>query len=350
MKSLKWNALALAMTLGLGVAHAQDGPMNDGDEVISSSQSPTMNFTGDRYRVGVGIDTEFDLFGEFLLTLTENSRSAWLAEGWLGGEGAGGVKLNYHWIFGGETAQGLDGEVYTDGRIGKLFVAADENQLDDRKLTFGGGFENEDWFFSAYGMTALTDERQINRTIELEDLLVRGELDGRGFTRIDTLQRVTDLFEAPYEWGAGIRLGRYFDNQLVRVRAGLDYEDGDFGTSQLTTSINLDRFFADTPHGLSVRAGYARKKGDFEVDRTDLRASLLYSYSFGRRHQPSRQFREEEFQLQAEPRFEERAVASEVTLSDRALFDFDSAELRPAAEATLDEIIAAITEGGLVGA
>jgi outer membrane protein OmpA-like peptidoglycan-associated protein len=338
-----------ALIVSVGSVQAQTAVEQGSDELVPAS-SATMNFTGESYRIGVGIDTEFDVFGEFLLTLTENSRSAWLAEGWLGTEGAGGVKLNYHWIFDGETAEGLDGEVHTDGRVGKLFLAADQNQLDDRKLTFGGGYEYQDWFFSAYGMTALSDERRVNRAVELEELLVQGTLDGRGFTRIDTLQRITDLFEAPYEWGVGLRGGRYFDNQLLRLRGGLDYEDGDFGASQWTASINLDKFFAHTPHGLSLRTGYARKRGDFEDDRNDLRASLVYSYSFGQRHQPSTQFRQEEVQVQAEPRFEERAVASEVTLSDQATFAIDSAELRPAARATLDEIFEAVRSGGLIGA
>ena len=357
MMNSKMHWAVLALALALGSAQAQNSATNDvmnnsfenDEERVSSSQSPTMSFVGDRHRIGVGIDTEFDIFGEFLLTLTENARSAWLAEGWLGTEGAGGVKLNYHWIFGGETADGMGGEVYTDGRVAKLFLAADENQLDDRKLTFGGGYEYRDWFFSAYGMTALSDERQVNQVIDLEDILVQGTIDGRGFTRIDTLQRITDIFEAPYDWGAGLRVGRYFDNQLLRLRGGIDYEDGDFGASQMTASVNLDKFFADSPHAVSLRAGYARKRGAFEDDRNDLRASLVYSYSFGQRYRPTTEFRQQEFQVQPEPRFEQRAVASEVTLSDRATFDLDSAELRSSAENTLDEILGAILDGRLVG-
>ncbi|AKS41471.1 Ig-like domain-containing protein [Wenzhouxiangella marina] len=345
--SFKRGAFALLMTLAAPSVLAQaEAPE---DEARVASDSATMNFVGDRYRVGVGVDTEFDFFGEFLLTLTENARSAWLAEGWLGNEGAGGVKLNYHWVFGGQTEAGLDGPVYTDGRVAKLFLAADENQLDDRKLSFGGGFENEDWFFSLYGMTALSDERRVNRAIELEDVLVQGTIDGRGFTRIDTLQRITDLFEAPYDWGVGLRAGRHFDGRLVSLRGGLDYEDGDFGASQWQASLNLDKYFADSPHGLSLRTGFARKRGDFEDDRNDLRASLVYTYSFGSRYQPTTRVREESYQVQPEPRYETRAVASEVTLSDRATFDFDSAELRPAARTTLDELLSAIQDGSLIG-
>lgn len=341
--------LAALMALAPALSHAQASDPETDSGPVESSPAPMLNYAGDRYRIGVGLDTEFDVIGEFLATLTENERSAFLAEGWLGGKGAGGVKLNYHWVFGGQTEQGLDGPVYTDGRVAKLFIAGDQNQLDDRKVTFGGGYEYRDWFFSLYGMRALTDERRVNRTIDLEDVLVEGTIDGRGFTRIDSLQRITDLFEAPYEWGVGLRGGRYFDNQLVRLRGGLDFEDGEFGARQVTASLNLDKFFADTPHSLSLRTGFARKQGDLVDDRNDFRASVVYGYSFGRNYRPTTAYRSEEIEVRPEPRYEERAMASEVTLADRATFAFDSSELRPEARRTLDELLAAVEDGVLVG-
>jgi len=331
------------------LAAAQMGDPAEEDARVSSSQSPTMSFVGERYRIGVGIDTEFDVVGEFLATLSENEKSAFLVEGWLGRHGAGGIKANLHWLMGGTPADGPDGPVYTDGRVAKLFVAADQNQFDDRKLTFGGGFERENWFFSAYGMTALSDERRVNRVVDLEDVIVQGSLDGHAFTRIDTLQRITDLFEKPYDWGLGARAGRYFDGRLMRARAGLDYEDGEFGASQFTASLSVEKFFANTPHGLSLRGAYARKRGDLVDDRDDLRGTLVYSYSFGQRYRPQQQFREQTVAVQPEPRYEDRAVASEITLSDQALFEFDRSELRAAAISTLDEILSAINEGGLIG-
>ncbi|MFW5815421.1 MAG: Ig-like domain-containing protein [Wenzhouxiangella sp.] len=318
------------------------------DQARAMNQSPTLTFAGDRYRVGVGIDTEFDFIGEFTAALSESPSSALIGEGWLGRKSAGGLKLNYHWLFGGTSELGPDGPVYTDGRVAKLFVAADQNQHDDRKLTLGAGYEHEDWFMSLYGMGALTDERLVNRAVDLSEITVRGELDGRGFTRIDQLQRVTELFEKPFDWGVGLRAGRYYDDRLLRLRGGLDYERGDFGNTQLTASFTADRFFAGTPHGLSLRTGWAVKRGDLVEDRNDLRASLVYSYSFGGNHRPVRVFREQAVEVMPEPRFEERAVATEVTLSDQATFALDSAELRPAARDTLAELVAAIREGRLV--
>ncbi len=339
----------LAVSLALVGVVAAQAQVDETDEPVSMQQSPTFHFVGDRYRIGIGVDSEFDFIGEFQASLSETDRTAWIGEGWLGRDGAGGLKLNYHWLFNTTTEEGPDGPVYTDGRVAKLFLAADQNQFDDRKLTFGAGYEYKDWFFSGYGMTALSSERLVSQLIDIDDRLVTGTIDGRGFTRIDTVETITDLFEEPYEWGLGLRAGRYFDNQLVRLRGGLDYESGDFGSSQTTGSLSLDKHFANTPHSLSLRTSYYSKSGDFVEDRNDLRGSLVYSYSFGgHSYRPVREYREIEVTREPEPQYEERVVATEVTLSDQATFDFDSSELRPAARSTLNELVDAIREGGLV--
>jgi outer membrane protein OmpA-like peptidoglycan-associated protein len=344
-----FRKISLAVSLALAGAVAAQAQVNDNDEPVSMQQSPTFHFVGDRYRIGIGVDSEFDFIGEFQASLSETDRTAWIGEGWLGRDGAGGLKLNYHWLFNTTIEEGPDGPVYTDGRVGKLFLAADQNQFDDRKLTFGAGYEYRDWFFAGYGMTALSSERLVNRVIDIDERLVTGTIDGRGFTRIDTVETITDLFEEPYDWGLGLRAGRYFDNQLVRLRGGLDYESGDFGSSQTTGSLSLDKYFANSPHSLSLRTSYYSKSGDFVEDRNDWRGSLVYSYSFGgHSYRPVRQYRDIEVTREVEPRYEERVVATEVTLSDRATFDFDSSELRPAARATLNELVDAIREGRLV--
>lgn len=346
-----YRKLIIAILLGVyGMAAAQ-AQVDDRDEPRTMQQSPTFHFTGDRYRIGVGIDSEFDIIGEFQASLTESDTSTLIGEGWLGRRGAGGLKLNYHWLFNATVEEGPDGPIYTDGRVAKLFVAADQNQLDDRKLTFGAGYEYRNWFFAGYGMSALSSERLVNRVIDLNEVTVTGAIDGRGFTRVDTIETLTEFFEEPYDWGLGLRGGRYFDRQLLRVRGGLDYEEGDFSSSQLTASLSFDKQFEDTPHSLSLRTGYARKSGDFVDDRDDWRASLVYGYSFGghnfRRSEP--RYREVEVSAeQTEPRYEERVVATEVTLSDRATFAFDRSELRPAARETLNDLVDAIREGGLV--
>jgi len=340
--------LALAQCLAIAaVAQVEDAEAPD-----SRAGTPTFNFIGDRYRIGLGLDSEFDIVGELEASLYESQRSSLIGDGWLGGEGAGGVKLNYHWLINETTEAGPDGPVYVDGSIAKLFVAADQNQFDDRKLSFGAGWEGRNWAFSGYGMTALSDERLVDRTTTIEDMLVTGVIDGRDFSRVDTIETVTELFEDPYDWGLGLRAERFFDNPLVRLRGGLDYEEGDFSSSQVTASLSLDKRFYDSPHGLSFRTSFARKDGDFVIDENDLRGSVVYTFSFGaagRSFRPARQYRDVEVEIPGEPRTEERAVASEVTLADRTTFDLDSAALMPAAETTLDELLAMIEDGGLVG-
>ncbi len=338
--------LVFAIALCGGVAAQNE--VVDENEYRSLNQVP-LNFVGERYRIGVGIDSEFDVTGEFQASLFESDTSALIGEGWLGRQGAGGVKLNYHWLFSGETEQGVGGPVYTDGRIAKLFIAADQNQLDDRKLTFGAGFERQDWFLGLYGMRSISSERLVNRATDTEELLVTGQIDGRDFSRIDTLERLTETYEKPYDWGVGLRGGRYFDDGLLRLRGGLDYEEGDFSSSQVTASLSLDKYFQNSPHSLSLRTGYARKSGDFVEDRNDWRAALVYGYSFGHSHQPARAWRETEVEVMPEPEYEDREVTSEVTLSDQATFEFDSSALLPEARQALSELIDAIRDGVLVG-
>ncbi len=344
-----FHKISLSVILALACIVAAQAQVDENDEPRSMQQSPTFHFVGDRYRVGVGIDSEFDVIGEFQASLSESERSAWIGEGWLGREGAGGLKVNYHWLFNTTSEDGPDGPVYTDGRVAKLFLAADQNQFDDRKMTFGAGYEYQNWFFAGYGMTALTSERMVNRVVDIDEQLVSGTIDGRDFSRVDTIETITEMFEEPYDWGVGLRGGRYFDNQNIRLRGGLDYESGDFGSSQVTGSLSLDKHFANTPHSLSFRTSYYSKSGDFVDERNDLRGSVVYSYSFGRHaYRPAREYRDIEVTVEQEPRHEERVMATEVTLSDHATFDFDSAELRPGARETLNELVAAIREGGLV--
>lgn len=348
--------MLLRLTLLLALAQCLPtmamGQVDDEGTPASRAGTPTFHFIGDRYRIGIGLDSEFDVVGEIEASLYESQRSSFVGDGWLGREGAGGVKLNYHWLVNETAEDGPDGPVYTDGSVAKLFVAADQNQFDDRKLTFGGGWEGRNWAFSGYGMSALSDERLVDRTRSIEEMLITGVIDGRAFTRVDTIETITDLFEEPYDWGLGLRAERFFDNPLIRLRGGLDYEEGDFSSSQVTASLSLDKRFYDSPHGLSFRTSYARKDGDFVTDENDLRGSVIYSFSFGaagNAFRQGRQYREVEVEVPGEPKTEERAVASRVTLADHTTFGLDSSTLKPAAESTLDELLAVIEDGGLVG-
>jgi len=113
------------------------------DDRSSNSDAIATNYVGDEIRIGIGYNSETRLTGEFFWTFAEDPDSAWIAEGWLGDESAGGLKLNYHWLSGG-VQNGLDRDgnpVYADGKVRKFFLAADRNRYDDGKFSIGFGSE-----------------------------------------------------------------------------------------------------------------------------------------------------------------------------------------------------------------
>jgi len=320
------------------------------------SDAGSYQYIGDDIRIGIGYNTDTKLTGEFFWTLGEDIDSAWIAEGWLGDESAGGIKLNYHWLSGGvESGKDADGNpIYSDGRVRKLFLAADRNIYDDGKISFGGGSERNNRFWSLYGSLATTGERHIGQSIDLSEILVTGVMDNHPFSRLDILQTTTEFYAHPYDWGLGFRVGRYFDDELVRLRGGLDYESGDYDASQLTAFASLDKRFQDSPHGFSLRAEYLHKDGDFEIDRDDMRVSALWTWSFGESFRPSRIYREVEAERIPDPSelpHEQvtEVVQNRVTLDNTASFDLDSAALNEAAMHALRGVLQSLETTRVVG-
>jgi outer membrane protein OmpA-like peptidoglycan-associated protein/tetratricopeptide (TPR) repeat protein len=229
---------------------------------------PDPNYIGDDIRLSIGYTSETDLTGEFLWNFLEDSDSAVSFEAWKGNESSGGLKLNYHWL--------------ADGKVRKLFIAADQNVYSDGKLTFGGGSEHEDRFWSLYGSKSITGERAIDQSSNTETFVQESFFDNHVIIQTDTLTTTTDFMAHPYDWGVGFRVGRFYENSLVRLRGGFDYEDGDYSSYQLTAYASLDKRFRNSSQGLSFRAEVVRKNGDFEVDKNDLRLSAFWSWDFGK--------------------------------------------------------------------
>ncbi len=342
------------MLTGSTALYAQEG----GDAAVSGSdESVNFQYSGSTFSIGVGVDTEFDVVGEITAVLTENYYSALLAEGWIGVEGAGGLKLNYHWLMNGSAiGEDADGNpIYGDGLVAKAFVAVDQGEISDhRKLTLGGGFEKENYFMSLYGMAGLSDEQLVDTLIDSNDVLVNGILNGRGFTRTDTFITTTQIFEEVYEWGLGIRGGTYFEGPQLRLTLGADFEDGRDGADQFTASARLDKVFGRTGHMLSLRGAWARKSGPFEIDRNDWRGGLYYTYNFGQTHRPAQVYRSQQFEVTpavaATPSEREGSVfMNQVDVSNETNFELDKYELLPQAKATLDDLLVRIEEARLVG-
>jgi outer membrane protein OmpA-like peptidoglycan-associated protein len=315
------------------------------------SDAGRLNFVGDDFRIGIGYDSETDLTGEFFWLLSEKADNAWVAEGWFGDESAGGLKMNYHWLSGGIEA-GTDeagNPVYSDGRVYKVFLAADRNMFDDSKLTIGAGSERNNRFWSLYASQSTSGERHLGQVVDYQEMLVTGTIGNHGFSRLDTWETITDFYAHPYDWGAGFRVGHYFENRLLRLRGGLDYESGDYDSSQLSAFAMLEKRFEDSPHGLSLRAEVLRKEGDFEIDENDTRLSAFWTYDFGQTFRPATRYRDVQVERIPDPSELPReqvveVVSNRVTMDSTASFALDRAELNEEARAALSDVIASLKD------
>jgi len=298
-----------------------------------------VTYVGSNARVSLGIDDDGDVLGEILAILGKDEDSAWLGQLWLGDGGAGGVQVGYHWLHGEAGTEREPG----DASVLKAFGAFDQNAWKDRKATLGLGWEKKDFSVDAYLMHATTGARATG-TESFTDTIVHEGSDANGpYTQVETIETLVERFEHPYDNGVGVRFGRYFDQPLLRVRGGLDYERGDYSSSQWTLSLGIDKYFANTGFSLSLLGEKLRKKGDFEIDRNDTRGWLLLRYDIGqnyRAREPYRMVEVERSVADPAPPAQPQVIRNEVRLDGDAFFDFDHADLRPDAVAALDELIA----------
>ena len=300
------------------------------------NEGAQLSYVGSRTRLSIGYDSEFDLVGELYQVLREDSGSAWLGTAWLGNN-AGGLQLNYHWLMGGEP---------TDDpaklSIQKVFLAFDQNQSHDQKLSAGWGFEKQNYFFGAYASAGISGERRVAQSVS-STTDTRNVFDnGVEVQETWLTTTTTDLYERPYDYGIGLRAGHFYEEPLVRVGAGLDYEWGDESASQTTLMVGVEKFFRDTPHSLGVRGEILKKSGHYETDDSDTRGLVYYSYHFGQPYRPA----QTPVPTAAAP---VRMVKNEISLSSDAFFDFDKSDLRPATIDTLNELAAKLKAAEVVG-
>ena len=317
-------ALALATT-----AHAQ-APAEGADAMIP------LTYVGANARVSLGINDDGDVLGEILGVLGKTDESAWLAELWLGQGGAGGVQFGYNWLR-GEPESG-------SAAVWKVFVAGDQNAFEDRKVTLGLGRERDDLFWSAYYSHAASGKRLAGTDLDVVVNTLTGSDAGGNWTQTQTIETLIETFEHPYENGVGVRFGGYFDDSLLRVRGGLDYEKGRFDSDQATLSLGIDKYFRDSRFSLSVMGEALRKSGDFVADKSDTRGWLMLRYDLGQNFRAREPFRMVEVSVPAAeaaaPAGEAQVVRNEVRMDGDAFFGFDQSTLRPDAVAALDELVA----------
>jgi outer membrane protein OmpA-like peptidoglycan-associated protein len=335
MKNHKTTILLASMMTAF-IAGAQEQT-----SVSGSEDQINFAYAGDDTRLGIGIDNEGEFVGDFLKSFNTNWNSNWMGEVWLS-DGAGGLKLDYHRISGAnEKGDLINNE--DSIRIWKYFAAVDQNTFDDRKFTLGFGSEVRDKFWNVNLSSAITGSRLVNQSSSAVMSDIFGQLNGQDYMQSQTIETIIRNYEHPYDWGLGGRVGKYFDNSLVRLTGGLDYEQGDFSSDQFTGSLSLEKYFRNTGHSLALAVEQIQKTGKFETDKSDTRANLMYRYDFGQSYLPTTV--DEEVQVIDEDRLKQlqlenrQLVQNKVDLSSMAFFDLDKAFIRDDAAAELKNLV-----------
>lgn len=300
-----------------------------------------VSYSGDDSRVGIGITENGDFIGDFLKSFNTTYKSNFMAQGWYS-DGAGGLELDYHWISGNPTEMELI-ENADNYKINKLFFAIDQNTYDDRKISIGGGQEKQNKFWNINLSKAITDERLVSDVSTFDYNTLYGTIDGLDYMQDQTIETITRTYEQAYDWGIGARVGKFFDAGLVRLTGGLDYEKGDYNSDQLTASIDVEKYFSNSGHSIALSLRQLSKDGDFELDKDDTRAYLMYRYDFGKTYKPTERY--EEIKMvdeEALARLKEQrrvVVQNEINLSSMAFFDFDSYVLREDTITALKDVV-----------
>ena len=329
----KISSLLISLLAPFSVAIAQGVPNIDSQKPQALNGATGLQYTGASTRIGVGFQNGGLWRGEIFDVLTETSNSAWLGEAWVA-DSAGGVELSYH-LKTGET-------------VNKYFVGVDQNKARDRKLNFGTGFENNVFFTNVYLSYSPSKRRQIGAdSINSDVVQTRGLEAGREFIDSETTITTTRLFEQAYKYGLGTRIGRYYEEQEIRLTAGLDFERGVASAKQWGASLMAEKFFVGTPHSVALQGEVFRKSGSFDKERNDNRFLLMYRYSFGGAASTSRQaqqYRDVAQPVIAAPpvvipaHTETKLVKTSISMNGDAFFQISSAKLTDIAKQELDRL------------
>ena len=342
MNNKKWAVLAAAMFAAQAGAQDQTRVTGSGDQL-------NFAYSGDDTRLGIGVDNEGEIVADFLKSFHTDWDRNWMGEFWYS-DGAGGLKIDFHRLSGANEK----GDLITNEdnlRIWKYFGAIDQNTFDDRKFTLGFGSESKDLFWNVNGSKALTGERLANQSASIANNTLFGEDATGTFSQVQSIETIIREYEHPYDWGLGGRLGKYFEQSMFRLTGGIDYEEGDFGSDQFTGSVNLEKYFKDSPHSLALNVEQINKSGQFETDKSDTRANLMYRYDFGKNHQPTTVA--EEVQVIDEERLAQlklenrKVVQHEISLASTAFFDLDSDVIRADAKSELMTLVDALKDTDL---
>lgn len=354
---------------------AEDGAIS----ATGDQGSASLDYIGSSFRLGIGYGEENQVQGDIFAVLYEKENASLMGEGWFSSS-AGGLKLSWNWLPGvSDPQQIIDNP---DGlTVYKTFIAADQNDRHDRKITAGFGLEKENYFYGAYLSKSITGRRSKRHSEDSttfnENSSITGFENGHDFTqstattRIDTVFK--DSYSHPYEWGIGFHGGKFWEAQLIRFRGGVDYEIGlrrgktihidnsekreNSLSGQVTASIGIEKYFHKTPFSFAIDVEHAQKYGPEETDKNDTRYLATLRYDFGQSHRQSDVYRDVEVATAADSGVglavtgvdDKQMVKNTVSLEKDAFFAFDKSVLSSSAHTTLDNIVHTIKSKGAEG-
>lgn len=380
----RWTGALLAALLATGALAQTGASPAPGTAAQPTAGSADLRYVGADTRIGVGVDHDGYLYGDIRQVLSEGLDYSLIGEASATRRNAG-LRATYNWV-------GLrDGRVAPDATVYRLFGAVDHRVDSGTKFTLGGGLEREAGFLTVYGSGTEATRRLIDsRTSTASRQQTGAEADGRPYVDTITTTTVFSTFERPYDWGVGLRAGRFFAEPLLRLTAGVDHEWGRESSRQLTFSLEATKHFLASPHSLSLRVEHLTRNGRFETRGDDTRGLFVYRYEFGgggrpvdpaagRMHdgqgwRPAVLTRTVEVTAPPAPapavppqaaapaspppapaasaptrRVETRIVKTTASASSDAFFDFDRAALRPEARAELDRVAEVLKTAGFTG-
>lgn len=299
------------------------------------------------YMVGVGGEIGASARVEASAVLFGTDRTAWVGDLWAG-KRRGGLKLSWNRVRSDADDSGAGAAVH------KFFVALDQGRHDMQRLALGAGIEKESGFAGAYLTRRLSGSRRSASVFERSWVTETVLSDGSRI--VDTSHERTVIRNAirAFDYGAGVRAGRYFDGAGVLLSGGGDYEWGRSGARQASLSMEVEKRVGTSPFSVALRGEVARHRDRVTGSESDERVWVLLRYRFGRSGASGTGSMVAAPVVAAvantppdePPRTVTRSVTTIVPGEAEALFVFDSSALQPAATSALEEVVARIERDG----
>jgi outer membrane protein OmpA-like peptidoglycan-associated protein len=263
-----WTALAISAISS--ASFAQVAP-----DAKAQANGGALSYVGATTRIGVGIDDDRKVRGEIAQVFGETDTSSWVGEAY-GSRSGLGLKLSYGWID-GDWRKGQSEKL----AVTRIFGAIDQNREDDRRLTLGVGRDWSNVFGSVYLARALSDRRNAGDVSRSLTETITGTDGDRPFTQDITTVTRTRTFARAYEWGVGARAGHFYEEGLLRLTAGLDFDFGKSSARQNTVSLMAEKYFHNSPFSVALSVDSSRKSGGSDLDRSDTRALVMFRWEIG---------------------------------------------------------------------